>query len=58
MGPKLKKNIQRDIATNELLKAEGWTVFRFWKHELDDMDLVIKTIAESLSVEYLSYSLT
>ena len=48
--PKLKKNVQRDIATNELLKAEGWTVIRLWEHELDDMDSVIKTISESLFI--------
>ena len=49
--PKLKKNIERDTATNELLKVGGWTVIRFWEHELNDMYQVVKTIEESLCSE-------
>jgi DNA mismatch endonuclease (patch repair protein) len=48
--PKLKKNVQRDIATNELLKIEGWIVIRFWEHELDNMDRVIKTVTDVLCI--------
>jgi DNA mismatch endonuclease, patch repair protein len=30
---KLDKNIARDVETTEHLRAEGWTVLRFWEHE-------------------------
>ncbi len=32
-GPKIARNIARDIETNGRLEAEGWTVLRFWEHE-------------------------
>jgi len=40
--PKLKRNIERDIETNESLKAAGWQVLRFWEHE--DPDVVTAQI--------------
>ncbi|MFJ3904163.1 very short patch repair endonuclease [Streptomyces sp. NPDC090025] len=30
---KLDRNIARDLETGEHLRAEGWTVLRFWEHE-------------------------
>lgn len=30
---KLNKNMARDLDTNDRLRAEGWTVLRFWEHE-------------------------
>ncbi len=30
---KLENTIARDRDTNELLRAHGWTVLRFWEHE-------------------------
>jgi DNA mismatch endonuclease (patch repair protein) len=30
---KLRKNVQRDQETNELLYEAGWTVVRIWEHE-------------------------
>jgi DNA mismatch endonuclease, patch repair protein len=48
--PKLKKNKERDLATNKRLRKVGWTVLRFWEHEIVDMNQVIKTIAESVGV--------
>lgn len=30
---KLTRNIERDARNNELLRARGWTVLRFWEHE-------------------------
>ncbi|MGC9376184.1 very short patch repair endonuclease [Streptomyces sp. MH13] len=33
---KLDKNMSRDIETTEHLQAEGWTVLRFWEHEVPD----------------------
>ena len=32
--PKIERNMQRDIEVNEALAAEGWTVLRFWGHEI------------------------
>jgi len=31
---KIKRNIRRDKEVNEQLKAQGWTVFRFWETEI------------------------
>lgn len=31
---KLDKNMARDTETTEHLRAEGWTVLRFWEHEV------------------------
>lgn len=31
---KIKRNIERDIEVNETLKAQGWTVLRFWDKEI------------------------
>lgn len=42
--PKLKKNIERDLTNNSKLKTEGWIVLRFWEHELNNVDAVIKQI--------------
>ncbi len=30
---KLDRNMARDVETTDHLKAEGWTVLRFWEHE-------------------------
>jgi len=32
-GPKLARNVERDLETTALLTASGWTVLRFWEHE-------------------------
>lgn len=32
--PKIERNIQRDRQVNEQLKELGFTVFRFWEHEI------------------------
>lgn len=47
--PKIERNIQRDIEVNEYLKAEGWTVIRFWGKEIkknvsDCADVVEKAV--------------
>ena len=31
-GPKIAANAARDVETDQLLAAEGWTVLRFWEH--------------------------
>lgn len=28
----MNRNRERDVATDEALAAEGWTVLRFWEH--------------------------
>ena len=32
--PKIERNIQRDIEVNKQLTEEGWTVLRFWGHDI------------------------
>jgi len=32
--PKLKRNAERDLEVTESLRSLGWTVLRFWEHEL------------------------
>ncbi|MGW1812750.1 very short patch repair endonuclease [Streptomyces sp. NPDC002125] len=32
-GPKLQRNVVRDRAADEALRAAGWTVVRVWEHE-------------------------
>lgn len=32
--PKIERNIQRDNEVTEMLKSDGWTVFRFWGNEI------------------------
>jgi len=34
--PKIERNIQRDQEVNELLSAKGYTVMRFWEHEVKE----------------------
>lgn len=32
--PKIERNIQRDIEINKHYESKGWTVLRFWEHEI------------------------
>jgi DNA mismatch endonuclease (patch repair protein) len=32
-SPKLRKNVERDRAADEMLTAAGWNVVRIWEHE-------------------------
>jgi len=32
-GPKLDRNVERDLETTASLESAGWTVLRFWEHE-------------------------
>ena len=34
--PKIERNMQRDKEVNDTLQAMGYTVFRFWTHEMKD----------------------
>jgi DNA mismatch endonuclease, patch repair protein len=43
---KIKKNKTRDQTVSDLLMAQGWTVLRFWEHELrNDVSAVTARIA-------------
>lgn len=37
---KLMRNVQRDAETNASLTASGWTVLRFWEHEVRESALI------------------
>lgn len=32
--PKIERNMQRDMEVNQILLRQGWTVIRFWEHEV------------------------
>jgi DNA mismatch endonuclease, patch repair protein len=46
--PKLKKNIERDRIVNEHLINEGWTVLRFWEHELMEIGNITEKIKSTV----------
>lgn len=35
--PKLRRNIERDRETDEVLRLAGWCVLRFWEHEAPEV---------------------
>lgn len=46
---KIATNINRDLAVVELLRAEGWSVLRFWEHEVkDDVSKIAARIVRSV----------
>ena len=50
---KIQSNIDRDKKVNAQLKDMGWTVMRFWEHEIrKNPSLVIDTIREKMSDIY------
>ncbi|MFI9487334.1 very short patch repair endonuclease [Promicromonospora sp. NPDC052451] len=58
---KLRTNIERDIDTNQVLAAQGWTVLRFWEHEdpeqmADAIDVVVRPPAGTTPVHQLTRS--
>lgn len=49
--PKIERNIARDIRTNAVLCAAGWTVLRFWSRDvLKQTDAIADSIAAILAV--------
>ena len=48
--PKIERNIKRDIEVNEILSAEGWTILRFWSHDIrKKLDDCINKIKNALN---------
>ncbi len=45
-GPKIERNRERDLDTNERLGAAGWVVLRFWEHE--PVDLIASAIGDAV----------
>jgi DNA mismatch endonuclease (patch repair protein) len=43
--PKLQRNRERDEDTSTRLRAEGWTVLRFWEH--DDVSAVAAQVSSA-----------
>lgn len=49
---KISKNIKRAIKVNKQLEDEGWTVLRFWAHEInEDLERVIIRIREEYAAK-------
>lgn len=49
--PKIERNMQRDHEVTERLQEQGWTVLRFWGHEiLKELDYCISIILDELHV--------
>lgn len=43
---KIRRNVQRDNEVNNSLREQGWTVLRYWEHEvLDDLDRVVAEVS-------------
>ena len=46
---KVERNTKRDRHVNRKMRKEGWTVIRFWEHQVKENELhVIKKINEQL----------
>jgi len=45
---KINSNRQRDIAVNNYYKKNNWRIYRFWEHDLIDLDSLAKKIISSL----------
>lgn len=52
--PKIEKNILRDQEVNEKLKAEGWTVLRFFGNEIKkNLESCVEKIIETVRMKKL-----
>ena len=46
---KISRNIERDKEVNEMLRKEGWTVFRFWGKEIKkSLPECVSTVEEAI----------
>lgn len=51
---KIAKNQERDAVVTDTLMAAGWTVLRFWEHDLKaDFEAVVTQIEQALLAEAL-----
>ncbi len=47
---KIERNIERDTEVNDLLKNLGWTVIRYWEHEIrEDSDRCARLVAQTIN---------
>lgn len=47
--PKIEHNIARDEEVTQTLQNSGWTVFRFWEHEIEkELDCCVNIILDEL----------
>ena len=47
--PKIERNMKRDKKYNQILRQNGWTVLRFWEHQIkNDFENVINKIYRSV----------
>lgn len=47
---KISRNVERDKKVNIMLKDMGWTVLRFWEHEInEDLDAVVSQVLKTLA---------
>ena len=52
--PKIEKNIKRDMEVNEKLKAEGWTVLRFFGNEIKkNLDGCVEKVLDTVKIKKL-----
>lgn len=50
---KLTQNRERDERDNQILRSEGWTVFRFWECEINaTLQDVVDTVVEAVKREH------
>lgn len=43
--PKIERNIQRDREVTGALEKAGWTVFRFWEHQIKkELEICVDTV--------------
>ena len=48
---KFDSNRRRDVTVNGLLKARGWTVLRFWEHEVEaGCESAVGSILQALQI--------
>ena len=47
---KLARNVERDDRNDQLLRAEGWKVLRYWEHE--DSETIATSIASEVNAKH------
>lgn len=53
---KIEGNMRRDVYVSRKLRAEGWSVLRFWEHDIHDkLDLCKRKICRKISERRNSY---